>query len=90
MVRIFLKHCASSSPNQSPPAPTQKVWRNIKLVLPAVVRRGRTAVRCALRILESQDSFKNEVSLLEIVIADPKFHCELNDIEYYWAALRNG
>jgi transposase len=51
---------------------------------------------CALRILESQDDFKNEVSLLEIVVAQaghevifyPKFHCELNYIEYYWAALK--
>lgn len=51
---------------------------------------------CALRILESQDDFKNEVSMLEIVITEaghevifyPKFHCELNYIEYYWAALK--
>ena len=51
---------------------------------------------CALRILESQDDFKNEVSLLEIVVTQaghevifyPKFHCELNYIEYYWAALK--
>ena len=59
--------------------------------------RPPTAVRncCALRILKSQDDFKNEVSLLEIVVTQaehevifPKFHCELNYIEYYWAALK--
>ena len=51
---------------------------------------------CALRILEAQDDFKNEVSLLETVILQanhevifyPKFHCELNYIEYYWAELK--
>jgi hypothetical protein len=51
---------------------------------------------CALRILEGQDDFKNEVSLLETVIRQaghevifyPKFHCELNYIEYYWAELK--
>lgn len=51
---------------------------------------------CALRILENQDDFKNEVSLLETVIVQnshevifyPKFHCELNYIEHYWGALK--
>jgi hypothetical protein len=51
---------------------------------------------CALRILEAQDYFSNEVSLLETVILAaghevifcPKFHCELNYIEYYWAHLK--
>ena len=51
---------------------------------------------CALRILEAEPDFKNEVSLLETVIQSagheiifyPKFHCELNYIEYYWAALK--
>jgi hypothetical protein len=51
---------------------------------------------CALRILESQDDFRHEVSLLETVIKQaghevifyPKFYCELNYIEYYWAALK--
>jgi hypothetical protein len=52
---------------------------------------------CALRILEAQDDFKNEVSLLETVVVQaghevifyPKFHCELNYIEYYWAGLKH-
>lgn len=51
---------------------------------------------CALRILEAQDDFRGEVSLLETtvlqagheVIFYPKFHCELNYIEFYWAALK--
>jgi len=51
---------------------------------------------CALRILEAQHDFRNEKSLLETVIVEagheaifyPKFHCELNYIEYYWAALK--
>lgn len=55
---------------------------------------GKTC--CALRILEAQPDFKNEISLLESVITAaghevifyPKFHCELNYIEYYWAAVK--
>ena len=51
---------------------------------------------CALRILEAEEDFQNEISLLETVIQAaghevifyPKFHCELNYIEYYWAALK--
>jgi hypothetical protein len=65
--------------------------------------QARIADRCevgkdyyALQILEAQDDFKNEVSLLETVIRQvghevifyPKFHCELNYIEYYWAELK--
>ena len=52
---------------------------------------------CALRILEAEDDFYNEKSLLETIILEaghevifyPKFHCELNYIEYYWAALKH-
>jgi hypothetical protein len=51
---------------------------------------------CALRILEAEPDFFNEKSMLEEVITQaghevifyPKFHCELNYIEYYWAALK--
>jgi transposase len=51
---------------------------------------------CALRILENQPDFLNEKSLLEIEITArghecifyPKFHCELNYIEYFWAAVK--
>jgi hypothetical protein len=50
---------------------------------------------CTLQILKAQDDFKNEVSLLKTIICQaghevifyPKFHCELNYIEYYWAEL---
>ena len=46
---------------------------------------------CALRILESQTDFQGEKSMLENIIIEaghevifyPKFHCELNYIEYY-------
>ena len=51
---------------------------------------------CALRIIEQQVDFLTEESLLEKVIKDaghevifyPKFHCELNFIESYWAAVK--
>jgi hypothetical protein len=53
-------------------------------------------VCCALRVLEAECDFRNEKSMLETVILQaghevifyPKFHCELNYIEYYWAALK--
>ncbi|TFY70750.1 hypothetical protein EVG20_g2243, partial [Dentipellis fragilis] len=49
---------------------------------------------CARRILESQPDFKEQKSLVQEVIEAaghlciflPKFHCELNFIEYYWGA----
>ena len=51
---------------------------------------------CALRIFEAEEDFKNEISLLESIIQAaghevifyPKFHSELNYIEYYWAAFK--
>ena len=51
---------------------------------------------CALRILEAEEDFRNEISLLEMIIHAaghevifyPKFHCEFNYIEYYWGALK--
>jgi len=51
---------------------------------------------CALRILEAQPDFANEISLLEQVIREaghqvifcPKFHYELNYIEYFWVAVK--
>ncbi len=51
---------------------------------------------CALRIIEAEYDFQNEKSMLETVILEagheaifyPKYHCELNYIEYYWAALK--
>jgi len=51
---------------------------------------------CALRGLEAEYAFWKEKSMLETVILEvgheaifhPKFRCELNRIEYYWAALK--
>ena len=51
---------------------------------------------CALRILQAEPDFLAEKSLLETVIDKagyeavfyPKFHCKLNYIEYYGAALK--
>ena len=51
---------------------------------------------CALRILENQPDFKGEVSMLQTLIESkghecifyPKFHCKLNFIEFYWAAVK--
>jgi len=63
---------------------------------------ARTADRCEigkacchLRILEAQPDFLEEKSMLETVVNAaghevifyPKFHCELNYIEYYWGAV---
>jgi hypothetical protein len=64
---------------------------------------ARTAGRCEigkdcchLRILEAQPDFLEEKSMLETVINAaghevifyPKFHCELNNIEYYWGTVK--
>ncbi|KAI5811939.1 hypothetical protein BZA77DRAFT_360145 [Pyronema omphalodes] len=51
---------------------------------------------CAFRIMESQPDFVQEKSLIEIQIVKrgheclfyPKFHCELNDIEFHWGAVK--
>jgi len=51
---------------------------------------------CALRILDAELDFRTEKSMFEHVIVQaghevifyPKFHCELNYIEYYWAAVK--
>ena len=51
---------------------------------------------CALRIMAQQPDFLNEESLLERVVKEaghevifyPKFHCELNFIEAFWAAVK--
>lgn len=51
---------------------------------------------CARRILENQPDFANEKSLLQTTIEElghecifyPKFHCEFNFIEFFWAAVK--
>jgi len=52
---------------------------------------------CALRIIAQQLDFRTEKSLLERVVKEaghkvifyPKFHCELNFIESFWAAVKS-
>jgi len=51
---------------------------------------------CAKRILELQPDFKEQRSLVQEVIEAaghlciflPKFHCELNFIEFFWGAVK--
>ena len=51
---------------------------------------------CAKRLLELQPDFKEQRSLIQEVIDGaghlsiflPKFHCELNFIEYFWGAVK--
>lgn len=51
---------------------------------------------CATRLLELQPDFKEQCSLVQEVIEEaghlciflPKFHCELNFIEYFWGAVK--
>jgi len=51
---------------------------------------------CAKRILERQPDFKSQKSLVQEVIEEaghlclvlPKFHCELNFIEYFWGSVK--
>ena len=51
---------------------------------------------CAKRILELQPDFKEQKSLVQEVIEEcghiciflPKFHCELNFIEFFWGAVK--
>ena len=51
---------------------------------------------CTKRMLELQPDFKEQRSLVQEVIEEaghiyiflPKFHCELNFIEYFWGAVK--
>ena len=60
---------------------------------PSTCKKGKT---CAFRILEAQPDFANEISLLETTIRNlghecifyPKFHCEFNFMEIFWAAVK--
>lgn len=51
---------------------------------------------CAHQILKNQDDFKSQKSLVQEVITKaghlciflPKYHCELNFIEFFWGAVK--
>jgi hypothetical protein len=51
---------------------------------------------CATQILSLQPDFQEQKSLVQEVIEDaghlciflPKFHCELNFIEFFWGAVK--
>jgi len=51
---------------------------------------------CAKQILELQPGFQEQRSLVEEIIEEcghiciflPKFHCELNFIEFFWGAVK--
>lgn len=51
---------------------------------------------CAKQILDSQPNFMEQKSLVQKVIENaghlciflPKFHCELNFIEFFWGAVK--
>ncbi|KIJ56100.1 hypothetical protein M422DRAFT_145341, partial [Sphaerobolus stellatus SS14] len=51
---------------------------------------------CAKRVLKLQPDFKEQKSLVQEVIEEcghiciflPKFHCELNFIEFFWGAVK--
>lgn len=51
---------------------------------------------CAAQILKNQDDFKSQQSLVQEVITNaghlciflPKYHCELNFIEFFWGAVK--
>lgn len=57
---------------------------------------GESEDCCAERILSSQPDFEEQKSLVQEVIEDaghlciflPKFHCELNFIEFFWGAVK--
>ena len=52
---------------------------------------------CATAILSAQDDFQSTRSRLQEIVEDtghifllyPKFHCELNWIEYYWGSCKH-
>ena len=81
-------------PRISPPPAT---WIPGPRAVPVDPCHCEVGKRCCARwILEAEQDFAAEKSLLETVILEaghevifyPKFHCELNYIEYYWGALK--
>jgi hypothetical protein len=82
-------------PPDHPNFPNQP--KGIKQVL---IERGlwdnKLTMQCAKQILNLQPDFKEQKSLVQEVIETaghlcivlPKFHCELNFIEYFWGAVK--
>ena len=72
----------------------RNLWRN-KLRMQCKENCTSNAC-CAKRILELQPDFKSQKSLVQEVIEAaghlciflPKFHCELNYIEFFWGAVK--
>jgi hypothetical protein len=71
------------------------LWQN-KLCMQCKECPDDSTTCCAKRILERQPDFKAQKSLVQEVIENaghiciilPKFHCELNFIEYFWGAVK--
>ena len=92
----------SDTPSLPPYALTPRPgWQGATMQLPQSVpipvAGSQSSTKAADElVLKAQNDFRNEKSLLETVIVEagheaifyPKFHCELNYIEYYWAALK--
>jgi len=72
------------------------LWNNKLLVQCKGKCNAQESTCCAKRILELQPDFKAQKSLVQEVIEAaghlciflPKFHCELNFIEYFWGAVK--
>jgi hypothetical protein len=71
------------------------LWENkLRMECKACPENGTAC--CAKHILELQPDFKSQRSLVQEVIEElghlciilPKFHCELNYIEYFWGAMK--
>jgi len=71
------------------------LW-NTKLRIECKTCPENATACCAKRILELQPDFMSQRSLVQEVIEElghlciilPKFHCELNFIEYFWGAVK--
>ena len=86
------KQCGKSKKKSKNDEPETEEERELRILDRCSQGKGC----CALRILENQPDFLNETSLLETIIKDaghevlfyPKFHCELNYIEFFWGAVK--
>ncbi|KAJ3561191.1 hypothetical protein NP233_g10346 [Leucocoprinus birnbaumii] len=73
----------------------QKLWQNGLLMHCQQCPNGGTDC-CAWKILQNQPDFISQKFLVQEVIEDaghiclilPKFHCELNIIEYFWGSVK--